>query len=133
MIRPTQDNVIVALEPLPEMSETGAIHLPQRSQSDRRQARIAVVLASGPGYYKRINLREARETNGLAEEQYVFVPNETKPGDRVLIDALAGQDYNLDLDVPRHNKGADFLELLGERREFRIVRESGEIHGVLEP
>jgi hypothetical protein len=58
------------------------------------------------------------------------VPNTVKVGDRVIVDALAGQNYALDLSVPRHNKTQEFQELFGDRGEFRIVREE-EILGVL--
>lgn len=129
MIRPTQDNVVIALKPLPKMA--GSIHLPDH-KSGRRETREAVVLAVGPGHHRRVNLREARETHGLADAQYVFVPTQVKPGETVLVDAIAGQDYALDLNVPRHNLGSQFEELLGERGEFRIVRED-EIHCVVEP
>lgn len=129
MIRPTQDNVVIALKPMPRMA--GAIHLPDH-KAKRTEAREAVVLAVGPGHYKRVNMKEARERHGLADGEYVFVPTEVKPGETVLVDSLAGQDYNLDLDIPRHNLGAEFEELLGERGEFRIVRED-EIHCVVEP
>ena len=128
-MKPYADNVIIVLEPLPKQTSSG-LHLPDR-KVDRREARLARVVAAGPGAWVRINRREALETNGLAEEQYKFVPTEVKPGDRVLVDAIAGQAYTLDIDVPRHNKGADFEELMGERGEFRIVREA-EIHGVVE-
>jgi hypothetical protein len=59
------------------------------------------------------------------------VPTELKVGNVVLVHARAGQNYELDINVPRHNKPMDFAELGDERGEFRIIRED-EVLGVLE-
>jgi co-chaperonin GroES (HSP10) len=115
-IRAYQDNVIVRVLPEPTMTE-GGLHIPDTVTHSRVGTCRAEVIASGPGYYSR---------GGMG----AFVPNETKPGDIVLIDRLAGQDYAMDLNVPRHNKASVWGD---ERGEFRIVRESGEIHCILEP
>jgi len=109
-IRAYADNVIVRLEALPDRSE-GGLHLPQNRQERRTGTRKAHVLAVGPGH------RDARG---------VLIPTEVRPGDVVYIDALAGQDYSLDLNVPRHNKPSGWAD---ERGEFRIIREQ-EIHAV---
>lgn len=108
------DNVIIVLEPLPTETASGIAMV--RMNKNTKESRTARVVASGPGY-----------TNARG----VFVPNEVKPGDRVIVDALAGQHYQLDLTVPRHNKSSEFQELFGERGEFRIVREQ-EILGIVE-
>lgn len=119
------DNVVVRF--LPEAKETASgIALPGRTLK-RTEARRAVVVASGPGYYRPRKVRGP----GNPTEPGPFIPNETRPGDVVLVDAFAGQDYALDLNVPRHNKSADFDTIADERGEFRIVREQ-EIHGVIE-
>ena len=115
MIRAYADNVVIRLEPRPTETASG-IALVHGARTGARDHRRATVLASGPGF---------RDRRGF------LVPNEVKPGDVVLVDALAGQDYSLDLSVPRHNKSSEFQELLGERGEFRIVREQ-EILAVLE-
>lgn len=125
-VRPTADNVVVVLAPLPTRT-AGGIELPQRSATDRREARLARVLAVGPGAWHRTNRREALATHGLADDLYHFVPNELEPGDLVLVDAVSGAQYDLDLDVPRHNVQSDFAGLAGARAEFRIVREQGEV------
>lgn len=123
------DNVVI--EFLPEPTETASgLAIVQRAP-DARQARRARVHYAGPGHYKRINLREARAFNGLVDERYRWVPTEVKPGDVVLVDAIAGADFAFDIDVPRYNKPANFDEIADVRGEFRIVRED-EIHGVLE-
>lgn len=110
------DNVLIVLEPLPVMSE-GGLHLPQQQRQGARGSRWAEVVMSGPGHHR----QRRGDAGGTLDS--VFVPNETKPKDRVLVDANAGQDYTLDISIPRHNKGHDFQEMLGWRGEFRIVRE----------
>lgn len=112
--RCTQDNVLIVFEPEATIS-AGGIHMPGTKKT-ARHSRKARVVASGPGYYTSLNK---------------FIPNETRRGDLVCVDSLAGQDYSLDLTVPRHNKSADFQELCGVKGEFRVVREQ-EIHFVIE-
>ena len=108
MIRPYSDNVILQLEPPPKETASG-IALVHTRAAGAREHRFARVIASGPGF--------KRPCCGA------FVPNETKPGDRVIVDALAGQNYDMDLHAPRFNKSAEFHELFGERADFRIARE----------
>lgn len=105
MIRAYMDNVILKLDPLEKQTDSGIVIQDQTSLSGHR---MATVVASGPGYHT---------------PKDVFIPNESRPGDRVLIHKLAGQNYELDFTVPRHNKSQEFQELLGESGEFRIVRE----------
>lgn len=120
-LRAYADNVIIRLEPLEKVS-AGGIHLERSRATENKGTRTAVVLASGPGH------RTRRGT---------FIPNETRAGQRVLVDAMAGQDYSLDLEAPRSNASAQhpdassFDSLLGQKGEYRIVRED-EILGVLE-
>lgn len=102
-----QDNVILVLEPKPTETESG-IALVHSGGNRARESRTARVIRSGPGYHKKC-------CGG-------FVPNEVKEGDRVIVDALCGQNYDLDFSAPRYNKSAEFQELVGERGEFRIVR-----------
>lgn len=108
--RAYQDNVLIRFERQPEMSSSGLLHLPQTREE---KTRTAEVMAVGPGY-----------TNRGGH----FVPTQTKVGDRVVVDARAGQNYDLDLSVPRHNKPAEWAD---ERGEFRIIRED-EILAVLD-
>lgn len=120
-LRAYADNVVIRLEPL-ESESAGGIALVRSRATEQKGTRTAVVLASGPGHTTR---------------QGKFIPNETKPGMRVLVDAMAGQDYSLDLEAPRSNASAQhpdassFSSLLGQKGEYRIVRED-EILGVLE-
>ena len=114
-MRAYADNVVIVLDPLPEKSRGGIDLVHDQKKLEARGSRSAKVVASGPGYYT---------------DRGTFVPNEVKPGERVIVDALAGQNYALDLSIPRHNKNSEFQALFGERGEFRIVREQ-EILGVL--
>ena len=109
------DNVVIELIPLETQTASGIalVHGGKKGARDHRRARV---VASGPGYYR---------------DSGVFVPNEVAAGETVIVDAHAGQDYAMDLSVPRHNKSAEFQELFGDRGEFRIVREQ-EILGVVE-
>lgn len=108
-MRPYADNVHIELEPMPTMT-AGGIHLPQTARSRARGSRTARVIASGKGHY-----RQRRDwANGTRDS--VFVPNETKPGDRVLVDAQAGQAWETEMSAPRHNPHGDF-------GDTRIVRE----------
>jgi hypothetical protein len=123
MIRPRADNVILILDPANTVTKSaGGVHLVSNSgKQTARGSRWATVYASGPGYW----LPSKRKLAGrdFTVPSDVFVPNETRPGDRVLIDADAGQDYRMDISIPRHNVGHDFEELCGAKGEFRIVRE----------
>lgn len=118
------DNVAISLEPLETMTQSG-LHLPQRTERGAMGFRTARVLASGPGHYRQKNGGAASTVDAA------FVPNETRVGDRVLVPALCGTNFEMDLTIPRHNPGFDFTELLGDAGEFRVVRES-EILGILE-
>jgi len=122
--RPTQDNVLLRLEPLLTRS-AGGIELVHINKNGSRKHRTAVVLASGPGYYGRPTYLNP---GGL------FHPNEVQVGERVVVDALAGQDWSMNLSAPRHHaKAHDFGELTDmPAGEYRVVREQ-EILGVIEP
>ena len=129
MIRPAQDNVLILLEPVETETKSG-LFIAAGNPKRMRGSRTARVIASGPGYwYTRRQRMGDRQFSAPTE---VFVPNETKPGDRVIIDADHGQDFKLDLEIPRHNLSTEFQKLLGESGEFRMVRESGEILAIIE-
>jgi co-chaperonin GroES (HSP10) len=119
------DNVVIELLPLETQTASG-LTIVHGSGKKSREHRRARVIASGPGYYQPV-----KGDCGEVSARGAFVPNETKPGDIVLVDALAGQDYAMDHTVPRHNKSAEFQELFGDRGQFRIVREQ-EILAILE-
>lgn len=116
-MRPYADNVHIELEPMPTMS-AGGIHLPQTSRQGARGSRTARVVASGPGHYRQV--RDG--ANGTRDQ--AFIPNETRPGDRVIVDAQAGQAWETEMSSPRHNPHGDF-------GDARIVRES-EILAIIE-
>lgn len=127
-IRPTQDNVFLVIEPEATVTASG-LHVVTDDKKARLRGRIARVIASGPGYYRSVRRKLGDRTYSAPTE--VFVPNETKPGDLVIVDANSHQDYRLDLNIPRHNLSAEFKELLGEKGEFLAVREE-EILGIIE-
>lgn len=130
MIRPLQDNVLIVLEPLETQTASGLALVNLKDPKDRaRGSRTARVVVSGPGYW--YTRRQKLGAGMFSAPTEVFVANETKPGDRVIVDANPGQDYRLDMNVPRSNGTAEFEELLGAKAEFRIVREN-EIYAVLE-
>ena len=128
-MRAYADNVVLAFEPRETETKSG-LSIVHSGKSGAREHRIARVVQSGPGYWTRMGNRDARGMYATGWRD-VFVPNTVKPGERVIVDALAGQDYAMDLSVPRHNKSQQFQELFGDRGEFRIVREE-EILGVVE-
>lgn len=131
MIRPLQDNVVIVIEPLETQTASGLTLVNVKNPKDKaRASRTARVIASGPGYWR--TARRALGNRQYSEPTEVFIPNETKPGDRVIVDADPGQDYRLDVTIPRTNLDGEFSELIGEKGEFRIVRESGEIYAILE-
>ncbi len=116
-VRPTQDNVLVYLKPRASETSSGLVALPGNRAAKGNGVREAVVLASGPGY------RTGADGHGPIQA------NETRPGDVVLVDERAGQDWSLDISVPRHNpKGADWLR---DGAELRMIRESGEVLAVV--
>jgi len=103
-LRAYADNVVIRLEPLATMTASG-LHLPGTQKTKQTGSREATVMAVGPGHVR---------PNG------VLVPTQVQVGERVIVDALAGQNYDMDLSVPRHNKPVEWADSQGE---FRIVRE----------
>ena len=120
------DNVVVQLEPL-ELRTNGGLHLPQRSERGAMGMRFARVMASGPGHYAQVR----GDAGATVEQPRAFIPNETKAGDRVILPALSGTNFDMDLSIPRHNKSSEFEELFDDKGEFRVVREA-EILAIVE-
>lgn len=116
-VRMYADNVMVELEPLERVS-AGGIHLPDQTYRTARGSRYGRVIASGPGHHRQ------RKAGAQGTQDGVFVANETRPGDRVVLDAQAGDAYTGELSVPRHNTSQIFGNV-------RVVRES-EIHAILD-
>lgn len=124
-IRPTQDNVLLYLKPRPERMAGGLLTLPQNRSGKSNGAREAIVLATGPGW----RLRGGRGP---------LVETGVSPGDCVVVDAKAGQDWALDVGKPRTNPvGCQWesfpvpTELERPGGEYRMVR-ADEILFVLE-
>ena len=118
--RPLADNVLIVLEPEPAETSSGLAIVRTRGPG-AKHSRTARVVASGPGYLGRTTYMHP---GGL------FHPNELKPGDRILVDALAGNNWDWDISAPRNN-GVDttvpFFDsrrLMGDKVEARIIREA---------
>jgi co-chaperonin GroES (HSP10) len=106
-LRPFADNVLIVMEP-PEVKTASGLHVVH--DPDATSGRIALVLESGAGHYNRLG---------------VFIKNEVKPGDRVVVGKYAGhkkQDYRMDFYKPRQNDGTAFGEWADKRGDFRLVR-----------
>jgi chaperonin GroES len=109
-LRAHQDNVVLVFEPVQSMSTLLTI------MDQKPKHRLAKVMLSGVGYITKAG---------------VLVENTVREGDRVVVDADAGQDYALDVHVPRSNKGQEFDAMFGHHGNFRCVRQE-EILGVVE-
>lgn len=110
-LRAHQDNVVLLFEPASSLSTV--LHV----MESKPKHRLARVMLSGPGYITKHG---------------VLVENTVRERDRVVVDAIAGQDYALDINIPRHNAKSEFESMFGNSGNFRVVREQ-EILGVIEP
>lgn len=131
--RPAADNVLLALEALPEKT-AGGLYVPgfeyktgpdgaegkrKRDFDPRRKRahlRRARVLAIGPGHFAGCNRCGGSKPH--------LIPTTLRPGDIVWIDAVAGDDWSLDKSAPRHHTKPLNFEQVGDHvGELRIVRE----------
>jgi co-chaperonin GroES (HSP10) len=120
-VRPKDDNVFVQLEPLDEVRASGLVLIGKKPGA--KEVRTGTVMAVGPGHWT--------EPNRTCPEGY-FKPTEVKEGDRVILEAWAGENFQRGFFIPRHNgRGCNLGELGETRGEFRIVRED-EILAVIE-
>jgi co-chaperonin GroES (HSP10) len=123
----TQDNVLIAFEPLEEVTQGGVI-IPGfeyvsdgkhkgAKQSRHTLSRWAKVLSVGPGHHP-----GCKKCGGVKK---AFIPTQLKVGDRVLVPANTGEDYTLDVSAPRHHtQEHKFNAFEGyENAELRIIRE----------
>lgn len=124
-VRPLADNVLLYLKPRPERMTGSLLVMPATRGQKANGAREAIVLASGPGW----RLRDGRGP---------LVPTGVEPGQCVVVDAKAGQDWALDVAKPRTNpRGCEWqsfpVPTVHERQggEYRMVR-ADEILMVLE-
>jgi len=123
-VRPLADNVLIYLKPRPERMHGSSIVLPGNRRAKSNGAREAIVIASGPGW----RLRGGRGP---------LVPTEVEPGQCVIVDERAGQDWSFDVAKPRTNpRGCQWASFpvptVHERPggEYRMVR-ADEILGEL--
>jgi len=112
-IRAVQDNVILRFLPPPERAPGGLLFIPDTARPEKTAR--AEVVAVGPGYFR---------DSGHGR----FIPTTLRPGEVVLIERQAGQDFALDINVPRTNKETTWADKHGD---FRIVRED-EVLAVVE-
>lgn len=89
-VRPLEDNVVLYLKPRPERMAGSLLVMPGNRQAKGNGAREAIVLATGPGW----RLRGGRGP---------LVTTEVEPGQCVVVDEKAGQDWSLDVSQPRTN------------------------------
>jgi co-chaperonin GroES (HSP10) len=115
-VRPLDDNVLLYLKPRPERMAGSRLILPATRAGKATGAREAIVLATGPGW----RLRGGRGP---------LVPTGVEPGQCVVVDARAGQDWALDVGKPRTNPiGCQWTsfpvpcDLERPGGEYRIVR-----------
>lgn len=117
--RPLADNVLVVLEPEPTETATG-IQMVRLRGPGARYSRTAHVIASGPGYFGRPTFLHPA---GL------FHANKLQPGDRVIVDALCGNNWEWDVgEAPRQNDNPEVPFLAAPsvavgRQEYRVIRE----------
>lgn len=102
-MRAYADNVFVVFEP-EEKVTAGGLHIPQQHQEKTRWAKVVAV---GPGHHSPITGK--------------LIPTTLEVGQYVLVDRLAGQPYDWDLSVPRHNKKG--CEWEDDGLGFRAIRE----------
>ena len=115
MIRMVQDNVLVRLEPPPSETASGIAIVHTRA-AGARENRAALVLAVGPGHH--------HGCKSCGGPRGTFIPTTLVAGDRILVDATAGQRYALDVSAVRTRPATEFDEMLGERGDYRVIRES---------
>lgn len=127
---PTADNVWIRMSPVGRRETESGLTVIEK-EAYHRGARRALVLASGKGYYRKRKHAGGETLGPWTEETSVFVPNETKAGDVVLVDALAGDNWDFNFNVPRHNKSPEFQALFDVPGEYRCIRED-QILGVVE-
>ena len=121
-IRMLSDNALIRLDPPPSETASG-IQLVHTRAPGVREHREAVVIAVGPGHHP--------GCKSCGGQKPTFIPTTLRPGDRIVVDATAGNKWDWDVSSIRHNEKADFDSMLGERADFRVIREA-EAHCILE-
>ena len=122
MIRMLADNVLLALEPPPSETKSGLSIVHTRAPGGREH-RTARVLSVGPGHYP-----GCKSCGGV---KHAFIPTTLVAGDRVIVDAMCGNKWDFDVSATRQNDHPEFDSVLGERGEFRVIREA-EALGILD-
>jgi co-chaperonin GroES (HSP10) len=114
-IRCLADNALILLEPKPTETASG-IQLVHMKGPGAREHRTAKVIAVGPGHHP--------GCKSCGGSRSTFIPTTLKPGDRIVVDALCGNKWNMDVSSVRQNERTDFDSMLGERGDYRVIREA---------
>ena len=120
-VRMTQDNCLIVLEPAPTETASGIAMVHTRAPG-AKEHRTARVLSVGPGHHP--------GCKSCGGQRSAFIPTTLVAGDRILVSATCGHKWDMDVSAVRQNEHSDFDNILGERGEFRIIREA-EAHAVL--
>ena len=109
------DNVLVVLEPEATETKSGIAIVHTRAPG-AKEYRTARVLSVGPGHHP--------GCKSCGGQKATFIPTTLVAGDRVLVTATCGNKWDFDVSSVRQNDHPEFDSMLGERGEFRVIRES---------
>ena len=115
MLRMIADNALIQLEPPPSETASGIAIVHSRAPG-AREHRTARVIAVGPGHSP-----GCKSCGGVKS---AFIPTTLVAGDRILVDAMSGQKWDFDVSAVRQHECAEFDSVLGERGDFRVIREA---------
>lgn len=110
-----EDNILVVLEPEPTETASGIAIVHTRAPG-AKEHRVARVLAVGPGHYP--------GCKSCGGQRSTFVPTSLVAGDRILVTATCGAKWDFDVSSVRQNEHPEFDSILGERGNFRVIREA---------
>lgn len=114
-LRMVQDNVLILMDP-PESKTASGLHIVHTRAPGAREHRTATVYAVGSGHHD--------GCKACGGPRGAFIPTQLKPGDRIIVDAVAGQKYDLDVSAVRTRPKTEFEEIAGQRGDWRVIRES---------
>ncbi len=115
MLRMLADNVLISLEPPPSETASGIAIVHTRAPG-AKEHRTARVLSVGPGHYP-----GCKSCGGVKR---AFIPTSLVAGDRIMVDATCGQSWSFDVSSVRQNERTEFDAMLGERGNYRVIREA---------
>ena len=116
------DNALIRLDPPPSETASGIAIVHTRAPGVREH-REAIVIAVGPGHHP--------GCKSCGGQKPTFIPTTLKPGDRIVVDATAGQRWDFDVSATRSRDATEFDAFDGDRAQWRVIREA-EAHCVIE-